>query len=236
MTYLWGGMILLGIVYGVITGNLKAVTEAAVASSREAVDLCIAMAGITAMWTGIMRIAETTGLVAGLSKRMQPFLRFLFPALSPDSKACRYISLNFLSNVLGLGWAATPAGLMAMKELAALEEERRAEDEKVREMGMVQQPADRKRGQKAHAVPRGAAGSEMCTFLILNISSLQLIPVNIIAYRAQYGSVNPAAIVGPGIAATAVSTLAAVVFCKVMDRGRKGHLKYDQNIQRQISS
>lgn len=104
---------------------------------------------------------------------------------------------NYIANFLGLGWAATPAGLAAMESLAKLEEERRA----------------------AHipAMPRGVASNEMCTFLILNISSLQLIPVNVIAYRAHYGSVNPTAIVGPGILATAVSTAVAVVFCKVMD-------------------
>ena len=70
-------------------------------------------------------------------------------------------------------------------------------------------------------MPRGTASNEMCTFLILNISSLQLIPVSVIAYRSQYGSVNPAAIVGPGIIATAVSTVAAVVYCKVMDGKRR---------------
>ena len=101
MAYLWGGMIMIGILYGTLTGNLQAVTEAAVSSSREAVNLCIAMAGITAMWTGIMKIAEMTGLVSQLSRGLRPVLRFLFPRLSPDSKACSYISLNFLSNLLG---------------------------------------------------------------------------------------------------------------------------------------
>lgn len=204
MTYLWSGMILLGIIYGIFTGNLKAVTEAAVSSSKDAVALCIAMAGVTAMWSGLMKIGEMTGLVQELSRKMRPVMRFLFPRLNPDSKACKYISLNFLSNILGLGWAATPAGLKAMEELNKLEEERRTR---------------KVPGQRS--VPRGVAGNEMCTFLILNISSLQLIPVNIIAYRSQYGSVNPAGIVGPAIAATAVSTAVAVIFCKCMDnKGR----------------
>lgn len=201
MTYLWGGMILIGVIYGVFTGNLKAVTEAAVSSSREAVDLCVAMAGITAMWTGVMKIAETAGLVGALAKKTGPLLRFLFPSLPPDSPACRYISLNFLSNILGLNWAATPTGLKAIASLEELEEERRR--------------------KRKSAVPRGMASNEMCTFLILNISSLQLIPVNIIAYRSQYGSVNPTAIVGPAIVATAISTLAAIVFCRIMNRKRR---------------
>lgn len=111
MTYLWGGMILLGIIYGAITGNLQEVTEAAVSSSKEAVSLCISMAGITAMWTGMMKIAEMTGLVQQLSCGLRPVLRLLFPQLDADSKACKYISLNFLSNLLGLNWASTSSGV-----------------------------------------------------------------------------------------------------------------------------
>ena len=203
MTYLWSGMILVGIIYGLLTGNLKAVTEAVVSSSRESVNLCISMAGIVGMWTGLMKIAEGSGLIEGLSGKMGPVLRFLFPGLDPDSMAGRSISVNFLSNILGLGWAATPAGLKAMESLAEAEEEKRISG--------------------IQAAPSGTATDEMCTFLIINISSLQLIPVNIIAYRVQYGSANPTAVIGPAIAATAVSTGAAVIFCWIMNRkGRAG--------------
>ena len=200
MNYLWGGMILLGILYGTATGNLKAVTEAAVESSREAVNLCIVMAGVTALWTGIMRIAENSGLIDQMLKKMGPLMSFLFPSLPAGHPARKHMAVNMIANFLGLGWAATPAGLQAMESLGKLEEERRA--------GKTPGPARKK----------GIAGNEMCTFLILNISSLQLIPVNIIAYRTQYGSTDPTAIVGPAILATAVSTGVAVVFCKVMDR------------------
>lgn len=187
MTYLWSGMILIGIIYGALTGNFKAVTEAAVSSGKDAVTLCISMAGIVAMWSGLMKIAQESGMVEKLSGKMRPVIRFLFPRLPLESDACKYISLNFLSNILGLGWAATPAGLKAMECLADLNSSR-------------------------------IASKEMCTFLIINISSLQLIPVNMIAYRAQYGSVNPAAVVGPGIVATAASTATAVIFCRIMNR------------------
>ncbi len=200
MNYLWGGMILLGILYGTATGNLKAVTEAAVESSREAVNLCIVMAGVTALWTGIMRIAENSGLIDQMLQKMNPLMGFLFPSLPSGHPARKHMAVNMIANFLGLGWAATPAGLQAMESLGKLEEERRA--------GKAPGPARKK----------GIAGNEMCTFLILNISSLQLIPVNIIAYRTQYGSTDPTAIVGPAILATAVSTGVAVVFCKVMDR------------------
>ena len=203
MNYLWGGMILIGILYGTASGNLKAVTEAAVNSSKEAVSLCIVMAGVTAMWVGIMRIAENSGLIEAMAGKMKPLLRFFFPHIPENHPALRPIAMNIIANFLGLGWAATPAGLEAMERLAELEDERR--------MGRITGSVQKK----------GIASNEMCTFLILNISSLQLIPVNIIAYRSQYGSANPAVIVGPAIVATAISTVVAVAFCKVMDRGKR---------------
>ena len=187
MAYLWGGMLIIGIVYGVLAGNVDEVTKALVSCSGEAVSLCVSMAGITAMWTGMMKIAESSGLVKELALKMRPLIRFLFPKLNTESKAADYICLNFLSNVLGLSWASTSSGLCAMKELTAL-------------------------------TPGSTASDEMCTFLIINVSSLQLIPVNMIAYRAKYGSADPTAIVGPAILATAVSTAVAVIFCKVIQR------------------
>ncbi len=230
MNYLWGGMILTGIIYGTVTGNIDAVSEAVLSSSKEAVTLCITMLGVTALWMGIMKIAEDAGLIQSISRLIQPFIRFLFPGIPAGHEAEQHITTNFIANFLGLGWAATPAGLKAMESLEKLEEERRAEKESVswtesknkgKEIEKIQTArrwaAGAGRRRNVHAMPRGTASSEMCTFLILNISSLQLIPVNVIAYRAQYGSVNPTVIVGPAIAATAASTAVAVAFCKVMD-------------------
>lgn len=205
MNYLWGGMLLVGILYGAFTGNLNEVTDAVINSSREAVSLCITVAGVTALWCGIMKIAENTGLIASLTRKLKPILRFLFPSMPEDHPAGGLIATNMIANVLGLGWAATPAGLKAMEALEDLEGARRA--------GSAAGPVRKK----------GIASNEMCTFLIINISSLQLIPVNVIAYRSQYGSVNPTAIVGPGIVATAVSTAAAVIFCKLADRKHRSH-------------
>ena len=191
MNYLWGGMILLGLIYGVFAGTLDAVTESVINSAREAVSLVISIAGITAFWTGIMKIAEQAGLVEKLAKRTRPLLSFLFPELKHQEKANYYISLNFLSNFLGLSHASTSSGLLAFQEL------------------------DRLNGHST------IASRSMCTFLIINVSSLQLLPINIIAYRAQYGSPAPAAIVGPAIFATGMSTLAAVVLCKIMNGNRR---------------
>lgn len=201
MNYLWAGMILVGVIFSACSGTLPDMTNAALDAAKEAVTLCITMTGVMSFWVGLMRIAESGGIIAGLSRRLKPFLRFLFPNLPEDNAAGKYIATNIIANVFGLGWAATPAGLKAMEALTQLEEERRAG----------------KWGSSVKAAAPGVASDEMCVFLIVNISSLQLIPVNIIAYRGQYGSVNPAAVVGPGLAATICSTLAALVFCKVVN-------------------
>lgn len=203
LNYLWGAMLLLGIVYGAFHGRLPEITSAAIDSAKEAVTLCITMTGVMSLWVGLMEIAQKSGVIGRATKKIQPFISFMFPGHPKGYKAREYITTNIIANVFGLGWAATPAGLKAMEELKGLEEERKA------------RPVGGRR-----AVPKGTASNEMCTFLILNISSLQLIPVSIIAYRSQYGSVNPAAVIAPSIAATLLSTVAAVIFCKLMD-GRK---------------
>ena len=210
LNYIWACMILIGVIYGAMTGRMADVTNAALDSAGDAVSLCITMIGVMALWVGLMEIAQKSGLIAKLTRGIQPFISFLFPEIPKGHPAREYISTNLIANVLGLGWACTPAGLKAMEELAKLEEERGnpaylAQSREVRGSGMER-----------------VASKEMCTFLILNISSLQLIPVNMIAYRQQYGSVNPAGIIAPAIVATFVSTAVAVVYCKVRDRRRRG--------------
>ncbi len=195
LNYLWAGMILIGVLWGAFHGQLAAVTEGALTSAKEAVTLCITMLGVMTLWTGVLEVGKRAGLIDQLSRRMRPILRFLFPRLSPDSEAAKQISVNMIANMLGLGWAATPAGLKAMEELKKVEEAR---------------------GE----FPAGTASNEMCTFLIINISSLQLIPINMIAYRSQYGSVNPASIVGPALAATLFSTVVAVIAVKILGKSR----------------
>lgn len=214
MNYLWGFMIVAGIVYAALTGTLPEVTQAAVDSSKEAVTLCITMIGVMSFWMGLMRIAEKSGIIHNAVLCLKPFLRFLFPRIPKGYMANQFIAENFIANVFGLGWAATPAGIRAIEELEKLEEDRRAGKD---EMIYSEKRGLRKK-RKVRAVTKGTASNEMCTFLIMNISSLQLIPVNMIAYRSQYGSVNPAGIVGPAIVATMVSTLVAIIYCKVMDK------------------
>jgi spore maturation protein A len=214
MNYLWGIMLLIGVIYAALTGNLAEVTDQALLSAKEAVTLCITMAGVMAFWVGIMEIAEKAGFMDAAAQLLSPVLSFLFPRIPKDHPARKQIAANMVANILGLGWAATPAGLNAMKELQQLEEERNAEG-LPRRSGTATSGTG---GRRIPTAPRDTASNEMCVFLIINISSLQLIPVNIIAYRSQYGSVNPAYIVGPAMAATAVSTLVGVIFCKLADR------------------
>lgn len=200
LNYIWAAMIAIGVLYGACTGNMAAVANGALDSAKEAVELCITMIGVMGLWVGLMEIARTSGLIKSMTRGIQPFVSFLFPRLPKEHPAREYISTNIIANVLGLGWACTPAGLKAMEELEKWNE-----------------AECRISGTSANKAPH-VATKEMCTFLILNISSLQLIPVNIIAYRSQYGSVNPTAVIVPGLIATLFSTVVAIIFCKTADR------------------
>lgn len=192
LNFLWAGMIIIGVFYAALTGNVAEVTNAALDSSKEAITLCLTMLGVMSFWMGLMEIATKAGIIRALSKLLRPAIRFMFPKIPKGHRANEHITTNLIANILGLGWAATPAGLQAMEALGELEEER---------------------GKN-----RSVASDEMCTFLIVNISSLQLININIIAYRSQYGSVNPTRIVGAGIVATIISTLVGCMYCKIKNR------------------
>jgi spore maturation protein A len=188
INYLWGFMIIIGIVYGILTGKISGVSTQTIDSAKEAVMLCIAMLGVMSMWMGLMEVARSVGIMERLTKRLRPIIRILFPDIPADHIANEYIASNMIANILGLGWAATPVGLKAMKELANLNGKSKI------------------------------ASCDMCTFLIINISSLQLIPVNIIAYRSQYGSKNPTQILGAALLVTIFSTFVGAIFSMVARR------------------
>ena len=194
LNYLWSFLILAGMLWGAGNGTLQEVTQGLLDSAKEAVTLGITMLGLMSFWCGILNVGTRAGLIDWLTGKLGPVLDFLFPELGRDHPARRPLAVNMAANMLGVGMAATPAGLEAMKALA--------------------EDADGK----------DRTTNSKCTFLILNISSLQLIPVTMVAYRSQYGSADPAAVLGPALLATGCSTLAAVVFCKAADlvTGRKG--------------
>ena len=198
LNILWVIMIAGGIFFAAFHGTMGQITESFISSSTEAVNLCIFMLGVIGVWNGMMEIAVKSGLMKKIAKTMYPFIHWLFPDIPLRHKANEYIAANMAANILGLGWAATPAGLKAMRELQKLEE------------------------------GGGRASDLMCAFLVLNISSLQLVPINMIAYRSQYGSVNPAAVVLPAICATMISTIAGIVFIKIMEITRYNGKKYNR--------
>ncbi len=188
LNLLWAVFCIVGIACGILNGRAAELTQAVLDGGKEAVELAFTMAGILAMWSGILKIGERAGLMDALAKKLSPLLHLLFPDIPPSHPARRYIAANFAANFLGLGWAATPAGLNAIQAMQSLNREK-----------------DR-------------ASNAMCMFLVINMSSLQLITVNIIAYRSQYGSASPAEITALGIAATCVSTLSGILAVKLLER------------------
>lgn len=191
LNFIWGSFIICGIVFSVITGKSDTVTDSLLSGGKEAITLCITMAGVISIWTGIMEIAEKSGMIKGIAKKMDGIITYLFPNIPKSNVVREYIATNFAANFFGLGWAATPAGLLAMEELNKMNKH------------------------------KDVASDDMCMFMIVNTSSLQLVTMNIIAYRSQYMSKNPSEIIFAGIVATVVSTFAGVVFAKIMGRRNK---------------
>lgn len=189
---IWGFFMIGGILTGAVLGRMHLITAAVLDGGKSAMELAFTMAGVVAVWSGVLKIAEKGGMVDALAKRMTPLMDFLFPSVPRNHKARTYIAANFAANFLGLGWAATPAGLLAMKEL-----------------------------QKLNREKKGTASAAMCMFLTVNMTSLQLVTVNILAYRAEYGSQNPAEIIGVGIFATLITTVVGTVAAKIAE-GRLG--------------
>lgn len=196
LNYIWAFMILAGFLYALFTGNLTEVNEGILAGGKDAVTVCLTMTGVLALWSGLMNVAKKNGIVGWCEKKIRPLIHGLFPEIPKGHTALSYISVNVIANFFGLGAAATPAGLKAMEELVRLEKSRRG-------------------------CRPSAASDEMCTFLVLNISSIQLVPMTMISYRAAYGSEQPWAIVFPAVIATSVSTLAGILFCLFARKKRR---------------
>ena len=186
---IWGFFVIGGILTGAFFNRMDLVTQAVISGGKTAMELAFAMAGVVAVWSGVLKIAERGGMIDALARKMTPLMDFLFPSVPRFHKARKYIAANFAANFLGLGWAATPAGLLAIKEL-----------------------------QKLNQEEKGTASAAMCMFLTVNMTSLQLVTVNILAFRAEYGSKNPAEIVGAGIVATFITTIIGTLAAKMIER------------------
>lgn len=178
---IWLAFILIGFAFAAAKGNINVVTEAAFDGATTGVTVCFGLISIMVFWLGIMRLAEDSGLVKGISRLLGPIVSFLFPDVPKNHPAMGFILSNMSANLLGLGNAATPMGIRAMQELQTLNPD------------------------KEKATPA------MCTLLALNTASITLIPTTLIAIRISFGSANPAEIVGTTLMATIVATLAAIM-------------------------
>lgn len=183
--YIWAVLIVIGCIVGIATGRAQAVSDAAITGAKDAALLCISLIGAYALWLGVLQIAQDAGLVESIAKRMRGAIRALFPGVPKDSAASGYITLNLVANMLGMGNAATPFGLKAMKELQALN-------------------PDKERASHA-----------MCMLLIINASAVQLIPMTVIALRSAAGSAAPAEIVVTSLIATTANTAVAIIAAKI---------------------
>lgn len=191
INYIWAFLIVAGTVVGIVTGNAQAVENAAIEGAKEAALLCISLTGAYALWLGILNVAREAGLVESLAKRMRGVIRALFPDVPDGSEASGYITLNIVANMLGMGNAATPFGLKAMKALQALNPKKQR------------------------------ASDSMCMLLIINASSVQLLPLTVIALRSAAGSAAPAEIVLTALMATGLGTVVSIVLGKLFARAGK---------------
>lgn len=198
LNYIWLGMLLTGFVLGIMNGRVKEVTNAVIESSGDAIKLGINLAGVMCLWSGIMKIAEKSGLVKRTALMAKPVLKSLFPKIPRNHPALGAIIMNLAANILGLGNAATPLGLKAMAEL-----------------------------QKLNPV-KHAASNEMAMFLVLNAASLQLIPTTVIAIRSQAGSENPAEIICTIWIASAIAALTGIISAKIFSFILKGNSRKGQ--------
>lgn len=180
MNIIWLALIVVSVVFAACTGRLDAYTAAVFDAGKAAVEVSLFLLGIVALWMGITRIIEDSGLIHHLSRSFRPLIRRLFKGVPDDHPAAPLITLNFLANLFGLGNAATPLGIEAMHEL-----------------------------QKINA-DKEQVSFEMMTFIVINTASIQLIPFSVIGILAAYGSPNPSAVVVPTLAATVISAGAAV--------------------------
>lgn len=188
MNYIWCGLIIISLITAAVNGNMEVTINAAFDGAKAAVDTILALAGVMCFWTGIMKIAEKSGLSDKIEKLLRPLITFLFPNSSNEAK--KFISMNMSANLLGMGNAATPMGIKAMQML-----------------------------DKENPRPEYAS-DDMCMLVVLNTTSLQLIPTTIIALRTAANSANPFSVILPIWISSLTAVVAAVTVAKLWQRRR----------------
>jgi spore maturation protein A len=192
---IWLALLVGSVAVAVVTGHVQELVGAVTDSASSAFRLAIGLTGIMALWLGLMKIAEDSGLIGAFTRLIAPVLRFLFPGVPKDHPAMGSMAMNIVANMFGLNNAATPLGIRAMEDLETL---------------------------NPHP---GTATDAMCMFLAVNTSSVQLIPAGAIALLAAGGSSNPTAIVFPALLATIVSTVAGVTAARLLSRMKRFRVK-----------
>lgn len=194
VNYIWVLMTIVGIIFALFNGTMEQVNKAVFDGAKEAVTLCIGLISVLVFWLGMMRIAEESGLLEKLSKLFRPLVKLLFPEVPANHPAMGYMLSNMISNMFGLGNAATPMGIKAMEELKKLN------------------------GGK------NFASRSMVTFLAINTASITIIPTTVIAIRMTYHSASPTEIVVPTMIATILSAIGAILIDRYFyyRRSRKG--------------
>lgn len=185
LNIIWPAFILISFIYGILMGNVEKINQSIFESAKNAVELSITFFGTICLWNGIMKIAQETSFNVKLSKLLRPLINFLFPESKNNEKAKEEISMNIIANFLGLGNAATPLGLKAMKTL-------------------------QKENPKKDTI-----SNSMAMFIVINTASMQLIPTTVIAIRSSLNSSNPTQIIFPVWGATIVAAFAAITVTKI---------------------
>ncbi len=188
VNYIWAFLIVVGTVVGIATGRADAVSQAALDGAKDAALLCVSLIGAYILWLGVLNVAKEAGLVDAIARRMRGIIRWLFPSVPPGGAASGFITLNIVANMLGMGNAATPFGLKAMKELQDINPD------------------------------KTRASDAMCMFLVVNASSVQLLPLTVIALRSAAGSASPGDIIITALLATTVTTTVGITAAKIMRR------------------
>lgn len=181
VSFIWLFLILIGIVFSFLTGNLDVINDSILTNGTKALDLMLSILPIIVLWTGIMKIAETSGLLQKFAKLVEPILSRLFPSVPKDNPALGFIASNIAANMMGLGSAATPFGLKAMSELQKINDK------------------------------KDTASVAMITFLVLNTAGVTIVPTTVLALRIATGSNNPSEIILPGVIATFCSSIGGLL-------------------------
>lgn len=188
LNYIWLALVVLAVAIGGWNNKLSEVTAGAFDGAKTAVTIALGLIGVMALWLGVMRLAERAGLVQRIARGLRPIMRRLFPDVPPEHPAMGSMLMNMAANMLGLGNAATPLGLRAMRDLETLNPR------------------------------PGVASNAMCTFLAINTASVQLIPATAIALLAAAGSTRPTAIVGTALLATLCAATVAITSAKLLEK------------------